>query len=112
MTKTKEEYVNFCDIMINRPRTGYIYRYSYNKKSYIRCTTNIETRKENHKTNVTFKLGRTIQEIGYDNFQFEILDKILFSDWNELFGIEDEYIIKFDNIKISYNTRRNKQDTA
>ena len=109
LTRTsKEEYVNFCDIKINRPRTGYIYIYSFNIKSYIGCTTNIENRKEDHKTNVTYKFGRAIQEIGYDNFEFEILDKIKFSDWNELYDVEDEYIIKFDSINNGYNTRRNK----
>ena len=111
LTRTsKEEYVNFCDIKINRPRTGYIYRYSYNNKSYIGCTTDIEKRKEDHKTNATYKFGRAIQEIGYDNFQFEVLDKIKFNDWNELYEVEDEYIIKFDSINNGHNTRRNKKD--
>ena len=77
LTRTsKEEHVNFCDIKINRPRTGYIYRCSYNNKSNIGCTTNIEKRKGDHKTNVTYKFGRAIQEIGYDSFEFEILDQI------------------------------------
>ena len=107
LTKTsKEEYVNFCDIKINRPRTNYIYRYSYNNKPYIGCTTGIEKRKEDRKTNVTYKFGRAIQEIGYDNFQFEVLDKIQFSDWNELYDVEDECIINFDSITNGWNTRR------
>ena len=111
LTRTsKEEYVNFCNIKINRQRTGYIYRYSYNNKSYIGCTTDIEKRKEDHKTNATYKFGRAIQEIGYDNFQFEVLDKIKFNDWNELYEVEDEYIIKFDSINNGHNTRRNKKD--
>ena len=68
LTRTsKEEYVNFCDIKTHRPKTSYIYRYSYNNKSYIGCTTDIEKRKEYYKTNVTYKFGRAIQEIGYDN---------------------------------------------
>ena len=103
------KYVNFCDIKINRPRTGYIYRYSYNNKSYIGCTTNIEKRKDNHKTNVTYKLGRAIQEIGYDNFEFDILGNIKFSDWNELYDVEDEYIIQFDSITKGWDTRRNSE---
>ena len=46
LTRTpKEEYVNFCDIKIDRPRTGYSYMYSYNNKSYIGCTTNSEQKK-------------------------------------------------------------------
>ena len=73
LTRTsKEEYVNFCDININRPRTGYIYRYSYNNKSYTGCTTDIEKRKKDHKTNETYKFGRAIKEIGYGNFEFEV----------------------------------------
>ena len=108
LTRTsKEEYVNFCDIKINRQRTGYIYRYYYNNKSYIGCTTNIE-KKEDHKTNVTYKFGRAIQEIGYDNFGFEILDQIKFNDWNELYDVEDEYIKQFDSINNGYNTIINK----
>ena len=47
LTRTsKEEYVNFCGIKIHRPRTCYIYRYSYNNKSYIGYTTNIEKEKK------------------------------------------------------------------
>ena len=73
-TPKEEEYVNSCGIKINRPRTGYIYRYSYNNKSYIGCTTDIEKRREDHKTNATYKLGRAIQEFGCDNFEFEVLE--------------------------------------
>ena len=110
LTRTsKEEYVNFCDIKINRPRTCYIYRYSYNNKPYIGCTTNIEKRRDDHKTNVTYKFGRAIQKIGYDKFQFEILDKLKFSDWNEMYDIEDEYIRKYGRISDGYNTRRNEK---
>ena len=111
LTRTsKEEYVNFCDMKINRPRTGFIYRYSYNNKSYIGCTTSIEKRKEDHKCNITHKFGRAIKEIGYDNFMFEILEKVKFSDWNELYEIEDEYIKKYDSINNGFNSRRNKKD--
>ena len=109
LTRTsKEEYVNFCDIKINRPRTGYIYRYSHNNKSYIGRTTNIEEIKEDHQTNATYKLGRAIQEIGYDNFELETLDKIKFSGWNELYDVEDEYIMKPDSINNGWNTRKKR----
>ena len=111
LTRTsKEEYVNFCDIRINRPRTGYIYRYSYNNNSYIGCTTNIEKRKEGHKNNVTYKAGGAIQEIGYDNFEFEILDKIKFNDWGELYDIEQNYMIQYDSTNNGWNTRINTKD--
>ena len=74
VTRTsKEEYVNACGIKIYRQRTGYIYRYSFTNKSYIGCTTDIEKRKGDHKTNATYKLGRAIQEFVYDSFGFDIL---------------------------------------
>ena len=111
LTRTsKEDYVNSCDIKFNRPRTGYIYIYSYNDKSYLGCTADIEKRKEDHKTNATYKFGGAIQEIGYNSFEFEILDEVKFSDWDEIYDVEDEYIIKFDSISNGYNTRRNKTD--
>ena len=66
--------------------------YSYNNKSHIGCTTDIEKTREDHNTNVTYKFGRAIHEIGYDNFEFEILDKIKFNDWNDLYDVEDEHI--------------------
>ena len=46
--------------------------------------------------------------MGYDNFGFEILDKIKVSGWNELYDVEHEYIIEFDSINNGWNTRRNK----
>ena len=111
LTRTsKEEYANFCNIKMNRPRTGYIYRYSYNNNSYIGCATDIEKRKEDHKTNATYKIGRAIQEIGYDQFQFEVLEKIKSSDWNEIYDIEQNYMIQYDSINNGYNTRINKKD--
>ena len=65
LTRTsKEEYVNFCDIKIDRPRTGYIYRYSYNNKSYIGCTTNLEKRKEDHKITQHISLEEQLKKLG------------------------------------------------
>ena len=92
-------------LKINRPKTSYIYRYSYTNKSYIGCTTDIEKRKEDHKTNATYKFGRAIQEIGY-NFQFEVLGEIKFSDWNKLYDVGQNYMIQYDSISNGYNTRK------
>ena len=111
LTRTsKEEYVNFCDTKINRPRTGYIYRYSYNNKSYIGCTTKVEKRKENHKTKVTYKLGRAVQDIGYESIEFGILDNFKSNDWDELYNPEQNYMIEYGCINNGWNTRINKQD--
>ena len=103
---SKEEYDNFCDVKMNRQRTCYIYRYPYNNTSYIGCTTNVEKIQEDHKTDAAYKFGRAIQEIGYDNFGFEILGNIESNDWNELYDVEDEYIRKFNRINNGYNTIR------
>ena len=41
---------------------------------------------------------------------FEVLDTVVFSDFNELYEIEDEYIKKYDSINNGWNSRRNKKD--
>ena len=66
----KEEYVNLCDIKINIPRTGYIYRYSYDNNSYIGCTTDIEKQQEYH--------TKTMQHLSLEE-QFKRLVMIIVS---------------------------------
>ena len=102
--------MNFCDVQYLEPYIGYLYRYSYNNVSYIGCTTNIEQRKDEHKNNKTNKFGRAIKQFGYNNFKFEILETVKFSEKQELYDIEDSYIIKYDSIKNGYNTRKNYKD--
>ena len=91
-----------------KPYVGYIYRYSLNGKSHIGSIVNINRRKEYHETNTTNKLGRAIQRYGYKQFQFEILESLQFSDISELHDLENQYIIKHDNINNGYNWRRNE----
>ena len=93
-----------------KPYTGYIYRYSYNNISYIGCTTDVKKRQEEHKSNSTNKFGRAIKQYQYNNFKFEILETVKFSEIQELYDIEDTYIIKYDSIKHGFNTRRNYKD--
>ena len=110
LTRTsKKEYVNFCEISLLKPYVGYIYRYSYNGKSYIGSTTDIKRRKEDHKTNTTNKFGRAIQRYGYKQFNFEILEKLQYSNKSELYDLENQYIIKYDSINNGYNCRRNEK---
>jgi hypothetical protein len=106
----KKEYVNFCDINLLKPYTGYIYRYTYNGKCYIGSTNNIKDRKEEHKQNNTNKFGRAIQTIGYNNLKFEILETVHYGERQELYDIEDEYIRVADSIRNGWNTRRNYVD--
>jgi group I intron endonuclease len=108
LTRTsKKEYVNFCDILINRPRNGFIYRYSHNNISYIGSTVNVLRRQTEHKENPTLKFGVAIKKTGYDNFDFEILETIKFLDITEMYDLEDVYIQKYDSITNGWNFRRN-----
>ena len=111
LTRTqKKEYVNFCKIDLLKPYVGYIYRYSFNGKSYIGSTNDIKKRKEAHKTNNTNKFGRAIKQYGYTSFEFEVLEKINYSDKTELYDLENQYIIKYDSINNGFNWRRNEKE--
>ena len=45
-----------------------------------------------------------------DKFQFEVLEEIKFSDWNEIYLIEQNCMIQYDSINNGWNARINKQD--
>ena len=102
---SKQDYANFCDIECHKPYTGYIYTYSYNDICYIGCTTDIKQRLQKHRDNTTNTRGRALTTYGYDNFQFELLETVQFSERQELYDIEDAYMIQFDSINTGYNTR-------
>ena len=113
LTRTsKKEFVNFCDIEVLKPYVGFVYRYTHNGRSYIGSTTDVKKRREEHKTNRTNKFGRAIQQHGYNSFTFEILDKVRFSERQELYDLEDEYITKYDSINNGFNSRRNERQEA
>ena len=63
---------------------------------YIGCTIDINKRQQKHRDNKTNKFGRALTTYGYDNFQCEILETAQFSERQELYDIEDAYMIKFD----------------
>ena len=108
LTRTKQkEFVNFCNIKCYKPYFGYIYRYSYLGKSYIGSTTDIKKRCLEHETNTTNKFGRVIKQIGIKQFKFEILETVEYNDKEELFDIENDYIIQYDAINNGFNSRRN-----
>ena len=110
LTRTSaKEHVNFCKVTVLKPYTGYIYRYSFNGKSYIGSTRKpIKERQEEHRNcNKTYKFGRALKEHGYDNFQFEILETVRFGEASELHDLENDYIAKYDAIGNGFNTRRN-----
>ena len=51
-----------------------------------------------------------MKQYGYDNFIFEILETVIFSEKQELYDVEDMYTIKYDSIKNGHNTRVNFKD--
>ena len=67
-------------------------------------------KKQEHIEHKTHKCGRALQKYDVSNFQFEILETVQFSERQELYDIEDTYLIEFDSIKNGYNTRRNDKD--
>ena len=113
LTRTsKKEFVNFCDIQVLKPYVGFVYRYIHNGRSYVGSTTDVKKRREEHKTNRTKKFGRAIQQHGYSSFAFEILEKVRFSERQELYDLEDEYITRYDSINNGFNSRRNERQEA
>ena len=108
LTRTsKQDYDNVCDIECHKPYTGYGYRYSCNDIYYIGCTTDIKETQQTHRDNNTHRFGRALTTYGYDNFQFEILETVQFSERQELYDIEYAYMIKSGSINKGYNTRIN-----
>ena len=76
-------------------------------KSYIGSTDDIKKRREEHKKKSTNKCGRAIKNIGFENFEFELLEKVDYYDRTELYEIENNYIIKYDSVNNGFNSRRN-----
>ena len=108
LTRTREkQFVNFGDIETYKAYTGYIYKYTYNNKSYIGSTNDLQKRKEQHRLNETCKFGRAIEKYGYDKFEFTILETIKYGEKHELYELENSYIIKHNSIINGYNFRRN-----
>jgi len=107
LTRTKQKhFVNFCDISIYKPNIGYIYSYSFNGKRYIGSTIDIKKQKAYHENNASNKFGKAISSIGLNNFKFEILETVNYYERQDLYDIENNYIIKYDSINKGYNCRR------
>ena len=62
-----------------------------------------------HKTVTINKFGRAIQRYGFQQFKFELLDTLPFSDTSELHDLENHYIIKYDSINNGYKWRGNEK---
>ena len=84
-------------------KTGYIYRYWLNDKSYIGQTVNLKNTRYRHKEATTeTKFYKAIKKHGYKKFQFEILESNIPRE--QLNSREIYWIKKFDSHKNGYNS--------
>ena len=54
---TKKAHINFCKIENYKPHTGHVYSYEHHGQYYIGSTTDLNKRKQEHRTGV--KAGNT-----------------------------------------------------
>jgi len=76
-------------------------------KIYIGSTkTSIEQRYQEHLTaKDTSALHKDIQELGPENFNIELVEKIEYIDEETLLIAETTYIMSYDSINSGYNTK-------
>ena len=76
-------------------------------KIYIGSTkTSIEQRFQEHLTaKDTSSLHKDIQELGPENFNIELVEKIEYIDEETLLIAETTYIMAYDSINSGYNTK-------
>ena len=105
---TMKSHVNFCHVDYDLFH-GYIYKITntLTDKIYIGSTkTNIEQRFQEHLTaKDTSALHKDIQELGPENFNIELVEKIEYIDEETLLIAETTYIIAYDSINSGYNTK-------
>jgi ATP-dependent exoDNAse (exonuclease V) alpha subunit len=107
---TKQDNVSFCEIETDLIHTGYIYGYELNGKFYIGSTKNLNKRKQEHRDCIKAgdtKFNRAIKTHGFNKFNYKVLETIKYSNINELWRLEDEYIDLYDSINNGYNIRHN-----
>jgi group I intron endonuclease len=82
-------------------------------KYYIGSTTDLNKRKQEHKTGTksgNTKFQKAIQLYGFENFKYKVVKTIQFSDIHELWELEDFYIIKHNSIDNGMNVRHNSSN--
>ena len=94
---TNKDFDNFWDIDVLKPYVGFIYRYAQRTR-VRRFDYQGQKRQAEHKPSRTNTFGRAIQQYGYNSFAFDVLEKLKFSERQELYDLEDEDITKYDSI--------------
>ena len=80
------------------------YKIQVGNECYVGSTKNYKNRISNHKhschhdtdTNYNFKVYKSIRELGWDNIDVMIIDKIIYNYKNEAFDMETKYMTMFD----------------
>ena len=67
-----------------------------------------QRKKRRAQNNPTMKFGQAIKRHGYTTFIFEVIRTIQFYNREEMYDVEDEYIVKYDSILNGWNFRRNQ----
>jgi hypothetical protein len=102
------KYINFCDVDCQL-QEGFIYKIvnQLTNKLYIGSTkTSIEQRFNEHVKSLDGSpLHSDIQELGYENFIIELVEKVPYIDEEQLLIAETANIIKFNSIEAGYNTK-------
>ena len=117
LTRTrKKEYVNFCSIEDLKPYTGSIYMCTCKQtgKSYIGSAKDVKKRWSEHRSfkNTDTKFANALRKYGADNFEWSVVTTIHYSKTDDLFNLEDSYILKHDSINNGYNSRLNLKSTT
>ena len=74
-------------------------------------TQNFKKRKASHKDGTNsgdIKFKNAINKYRFDNLNYKVLEIIKYSNIRKLWGLEDTYIIKYDNIDNGVNCRYNQ----
>ena len=104
----QRSFINFCEAEC-KLQEGFIYKIvnTLTNKLYIGSTkTSIEQRFNEHiKSLDGLPLHSAIQELGYQNFKIELVEKIPYIDDEQLLIAETANIIKFNSIEAGYNTK-------
>ena len=113
MTRTtKNAHINFCNIKNYKHHTGHICSYEHHGQNYIGSTTDVNKRKQEHRTSTkagNTKFKRAVKLYGFDNFNYEVLETIKYSNINELWELEHNYITKYNSIDNGYSIRYNRK---
>jgi group I intron endonuclease len=98
--------VNFCGIDVFKPDAGSVYgaKCKTTGKYYVGSAKDVEERWNEHKN---AKFANALKQYGLDDFEWVILATINYANRDELYKLEHEYILKYDNINNGYNSRLN-----